>query len=355
MRRSARVHINRSAQQHNLQRCRVLAPNSQVLAVIKANAYGHDMLRTAEALSSANGFAVSCLQEAIELRHAGFIHPIVVLQGFQQLDELKVAAEHHLRVTLHDYHQLELLDIAPPSLKIDAAIKFNTGMNRLGFPVEVLPVLHERIQQHRAIKPGAWLMTHLACADERNNPHTQAQLDAFHNISNGLQVTRSIANSAGILGWSSAHANWIRPGIMLHGSSPFADSSAADERLQAAMTFSAPLIAIHNVRKGESIGYGATYTCETETMVGIVACGYADGYPRHAPSGTPVWINGEETQLLGRVSMDMIVIDLSRINATVGDHAELWGKNISVDRVAQAAGTISYEILCNAGNLCPHV
>ncbi|MBU0656628.1 MAG: alanine racemase [Gammaproteobacteria bacterium] len=354
MKRSARAIIDTSALRHNLRRCREVAPNSLAMAVIKANAYGHNMLKTAETLNNANGFAVSCIPEALELRQARFIHPILVLQGFNTQQDLKAAAEHRLRVVIHDRQQLDLLDSARPSIKIDAALKLDTGMHRLGLPIEQARNLFERLGKHPNIKPTPWLMTHMACADEPGNRHTQAQLERFAKYTEGLQAPRSIGNSASILGWPQTHVNWVRPGIMLYGSSPFMDGNHKEDGLQAAMTLTAPLISIHTIAKGESIGYGASWTCPEDTRTGVVAIGYADGYPRHAPSGTPVWLNGKETRILGRVSMDMVVIDLTAIDARIGDQVELWGKHISVDRVARTAGTIGYELLCNAGNLCQH-
>ncbi|EIJ33738.1 alanine racemase [Thiothrix nivea] len=354
MKRSARAIIDADALRHNLRRCREAAPNSLAMAVIKANAYGHNMLKTAETLSHANGFAVSCIQEALELRQARFIHPILVLQGFSNLQGMKAAAEHRLRMVIHDRHQLELLDSAPASIKLDVALKLDSGMHRLGFPVEQAHHLFERLGKHPGIKPTPWLMTHMACADEPDNPHTHQQLQQFARYTDGLQATRSIGNSASILGWPQTHVNWVRPGIMLYGSSPFVDGDARRDGLQPVMTLVAPLVSIHTIAKGESIGYGASWVCPEDTRAGVVAIGYADGYPRHAPSGTPVWVNGKETRLLGRVSMDMVVIDLTAIEARVGDQVELWGKHVTVDRVARAAGTISYELLCNAGNLCEH-
>ncbi len=354
MKRSARAIIDSSALRHNLARCREAAPNSMAMAVIKANAYGHNMLKTAETLSHANGFAVSCAHEALELRQARFLHPILVLQGFQTPQGMKAAAEHRLRVAIHDRSQLDLLDSAPASLKLDVALKLDTGMHRLGLPIEQAHNLFTRLQKHPSVKPTPWLMTHMACADEQGNAHTQRQIDQFEKYTDGLQAPRSMGNSASILAWPQTHVNWVRPGIMLYGSSPFAHANAKRDGLQAVMTLTAPLLAIHTIAKGESIGYGASWTCPQDTRTGVVACGYADGYPRHAPTGTPVWINGKETRILGRVSMDMIVIDLTAIEARPGDTVELWGKHIAVDRVAQAAGTIGYELLCNAGNNCVH-
>ncbi len=354
MKRSAHAIIDSSALRHNLARCRAVAPNSLAMAVIKANAYGHNMLKTAETLSHANGFAVSCIQEALELRQARFLHPIVVLQGFQNMRGMKAMAEHRLRTVLHDHAQLELLDAAPPSVKLDVAIKLDTGMHRLGFPIQQAPTLFERLSKHPNVKPTPWLMTHMACADEPGNAHTQRQFDSFAQYTQGIKAPLSVGNSASILAWPQSHLTWVRPGIMLYGASPFGDGNLQRDGLQAVMTLNAPIVSVHTIPQGESIGYGASYVCDRDTRIGVVACGYADGYPRHAPTGTPVWVNGADTRLLGRVSMDMLVIDLTAIDARVGDVVELWGKHLPVDRIAKAAGTISYELLCNAGNQCQH-
>lgn len=354
MKRPARAIIDTAALRHNLARCREAAPNSLAMAVVKANAYGHNMLKVAETLSHANGFAVSCVAEALELRQARFIHPILVLQGFDSPSTMKAAAEHRLRVVIHDRAQLELLDSALPSTKLDVALKLDSGMHRLGIPVEQAQYVFEKLRKHPNVKPNPWLMTHMACADELDNPHTRMQLQRFGHYTQGLQAPRSIGNSACILGWPETHTEWVRPGIMLYGASPFVDGDAKLAGLQPVMTLVAPLIAVRHVPKGESIGYGASWVCEQDTRTGVVAIGYADGYPRHAPSGTPVWVNGRRSRVLGRVSMDLLVIDLNGIEARVGDMVELWGKHILVDGVARAAGTISYELLCNAGNLCRH-
>lgn len=354
MKRSARAIIDLDALQHNLGRCREVAPDSFAMAVIKANAYGHNMLKVAEALYNANGFAVSCLQEALELRQARFLHPVLVLQGFNSMQSMKAMAEHRLRAVIHDRSQLDLLDRAPASVRLDVALKLDTGMHRLGLPVEQAHLLFERLHKHPNVKTVPWLMTHMACADEPGNRHTQQQLERFSRYTAGLQARKTLANSASILGWPQTHADWVRPGIMLYGASPFVNGDYRQDGLRPVMRLTAPLISVHTIGAGESIGYGATWTCKEATRTGVVAVGYADGYPRHAPSGTPVWVNGKESRLLGRVSMDTVVIDLNGVNAKPGDQVELWGKHIAVDRIAQAAETISYEILCNAGNLCIH-
>lgn len=361
MKRSSRITIHPKALQNNLKRAKEVAPNSKVNAVIKANAYGHGAVETAGILYEiSDGFAVSCIPEAVELRQACIDKPITVLQGHQTSDDLRIAEAYKLRLTVHNNRQLSLLDQFSPAkqgFRFDLNLKIDTGMHRLGVHPDYCHDIFTKLKSHNSVNPDhIILMTHLSCADEPNNNTTTEQLRIFDKVTANIPNTKSIANSAGILGWKETHADWIRPGIMLYGSSPFADSHRDDHKLKASMTLNAPVIAVHNLSKGDSIGYGATWTCPKDMDVAVIACGYADGYPRHAPSGTPVWLNGEEATLIGRVSMDMIIVDISNHsveNATqVSDLAELWGDNISVDRIAKKAETISYELLCNAGNLC---
>ena len=358
MRRSARIVTHPEALQHNLNRAKQLAPESKLLAVIKANAYGHGSADTAGILYEiANEFAVSCVPEAVVLRDAGIDKPITILQGFQDDRDLRIAEQLKLRLTIHDDNQLRLLDnySSTSSYRFDLNLKIDSGMHRLGFQPERSESLHKKLKTHSQVNPDSLiLMTHFSSADELKNDCTSKQLDVFHKACANINAPKSIANSAGILGWKDSHADWIRPGIMLYGSSPFANKTREDFDLKAAMTFEAPVISVHNLTQGDCIGYAASWACPKDMRVAVIACGYADGYPRHAGSGTPVWLNGQETKLLGRVSMDMIVVDASNYKdnpVRVGDTAELWGSNLSADRVATAAETIAYEILCNAGNL----
>ena len=351
--RSAWITIDYAALQYNLQQVVKFAPNTQIMAVIKANAYGHGMIKVAKALNSANGFAVSCVSEALELRHAGFIHPILVLQGYKNNQEFQAAALNNLRVVIHDYDQLQRLKQVPLGKNLDVALKLDTGMHRLGFAIENARQIYQELIQHPRVNTGCWLMSHLACADDTANVYTSVQLSLFKQYTQGIKATRSLANSAGILAWPNTHMDWIRPGIMLYGAAPMLKEKDSLYALKAVMGFYAPIIAIHTFQKGEALGYGSIWTCPETMSVAVVACGYADGYPRHAQSGTPVWLNGKETQLIGRVSMDMIMIDLRTIQAEVGDTVELWGQHIAVNRVAQAAETIAYELLCHVGNQCP--
>lgn len=356
MKRSARAIINLKALKHNFQVARTTAPNTKVLAVIKSNAYGHGVVESANALNDADGLAVSCIPEALELRDNAINQPILILQGHQNLEDLIAASDKNFRVVIHDETQLGYLDQLE-SKKVHIALKVDTGMHRLGLNPSKIPLLFQRLQRHPNVNPDIWLMTHLACADDLQSNDTNIQLDKFASTNDKLIATQSIANSAGILGWPSTHADWIRPGIMLYGSSPFSYQPNGRNKynLRAVMTLQAPLIAKHKLEQGDSIGYGSTYQCDQAMVVGVVACGYADGYPRHAASGAPVSINGVETITLGRISMDMIVIKLHNIEAAVGDLVELWGENIDIDHVANHAETISYELLCNAGNNCMRI
>lgn len=356
MKRSARITINTQALQHNLMQAKQAAPHCKILAVIKANAYGHGMLSVAECLHDVDGYAVSCLPEAITLRDHQQQHPILVLQGHQHVKDLMTASRLKLRLVIHDEAQLPFLDQLG-GYKVQLAIKLDTGMHRLGIDPQYAIALYKRLTNHANVEPDIWLMTHLSCADDLGSQFTSQQLQCFQQHTESINTSRSIANSAGILGWKKSHADWIRPGIMLYGSSPFNDPQHHRDHyhLKAVMTFKAPIISIYHLQQGDPIGYGASYHCPTEMRVAAVACGYADGYPRHAKTGTPVAINGVKTHLLGRVSMDMIVINLQHISAQVGDLVELWGEQIRVDDVAEAAETISYELLCNAGNHCDRV
>jgi len=365
MKRSSRITLHPEALQNNLKRAKNLAPNSKTLAVIKADAYGHGAIATSGVLHDiADGFAVSCIPEAVELREAKISKPITVLQGHQNMDDLRVAAHYDLRLTVHDDHQLSLLDLYPHKTTktkgFDINLKIDTGMHRLGFQPRRTADLYNKLSKHSQVNSDSLiLMTHFSCADELDNKITQEQLACFKNAADSIktsqEISKSCANSAGILGWKDSHTDWIRPGIMLYGSSPFTASHRDEHDLKAAMTLNAPIIAIHDLKQGDNIGYGASWQCPNDMRVAVIACGYADGYPRHAKAGTPIWINGEDASLVGRVSMDMIVANIDHIERNsiqVGDIAELWGENLSVDIIAQSAETISYELLCNAGIAC---
>ncbi len=346
--RPLQARIDFSALQHNLGVARGHAPQSRTIAVIKANGYGHGLLRVARALETADGYAVLNVGEAVALREAGFNQTILLLEGFFSADELPTLAEYRLASVIHCPEQIEMLEMAGLPVKLDVFLKLNSGMNRLGFRPEAFSAALQRLQAARAVG-RVTLMTHFACADaiKGTAQGVAAQLACFDGLAAGLDEPRSLANSAAILRYPETHGDWVRPGIMLYGSSPFADASAASLDLKPAMTLTSAIIGLQELQAGEAVGYGATYRAEHPARVGIVACGYADGYPRHAPTGTPVLVNGQRSRTLGRVSMDMLCVDLTGIpGAGIGSPVTLWGKGLPVEEVAAAAGTISYELLC---------
>ena len=347
----ARIHL--SALSHNLEVVRHHAPQSGVMAVIKANGYGHGMLRVAQALASADGFAVLRTDEAVALRQAGYTQRILLLEGFFDGGELPLLANQGLSTVVHCSEQVEMLCRASLAAKVEVFLKLNSGMNRLGFRPDAFLAALERLRACPNVS-GVTLMTHFATADEAAG--IGEQLLRFRQAADGLALPHSLANSAAILRYPEAHADWVRPGIMLYGGSPFADQPAAALGLQPAMTLVSQIIATQTLEAGESVGYGGLFRATERTRIGVVACGYADGYPRHAPTGTPVRVNGQLTRTLGRVSMDMLCVDLTPISdAGIGSPVTLWGKELSVDAVAQAAGTISYELLCALAERVPVV
>jgi alanine racemase len=343
MPRPIQAHIDLSALRNNMRVVRRASP-ARVMAVVKANAYGHGLLPAAEALNDADGFALLDVRDAVTLRDAGFRQPILLLEGFFSRDELPLLAEYELTTVIHSHHQIEWLDAYPRKNGLAVWLKLNSGMNRLGFSAEEFPAAMERLKSHRAVR-DVTLMTHFAQADEA--PGVAAQHARFEQLTANRHQPRSLSNSAAILRHPAAHADWVRPGIMLYGSSPFADASAESLGLQPVMTLSSEIISVRDIRAGDAVGYGATFRAERAMRIGTVACGYADGYPRHAASGTPVLVDGKRTRTLGRVSMDMLSVDLSALpGARVGSRVVLWGEGMPIDEVAQAAGTISYELLC---------
>ncbi len=348
MSRDTRAVISSGALRHNLQVARHAARGARILAVIKANGYGHGLLRVARALSDADAFAVTCLEEAVPLREAGFVHPILLLEGVFEPAELDVVARYRLDLVVHSPWQLELLEYQNGTRPLSVWLKVDSGMHRLGFTPEEVPAAVERLRACRGVGPHIRYMTHLACADDREDGMTRMQLSNFTQALNGLRGERSLANSAGLLGWPEVLADWVRPGIMLYGASPFIDGLHPRPDLRPAMTLRSRLIAIKQVPEGATVGYGATFRCPETMPVGVVAIGYGDGYPRHAGTGTPVLVNGLETQLVGRISMDMLTVDLRGLEdrVRVGDPVTLWGDGLPIERVAEHAGTIAYELLC---------
>lgn len=349
--RRASVRINLSALSHNLQKVREYAPGSKVMPVIKANAYGHGMLDAARQLADADMFAVAMPEEAAVLRGSGCDKAILVLHGFSDIAELKAFSRLNISTVIHQQSQLECLLEHRLASPVDCWIKVDTGMHRLGIKPAQVESFFARLRDCANVS-GIYMMSHFANADTPEDTLNNNQIDNFIKVTNNIDAGRSMANSAAIMRLPESHFEVVRPGIMLYGSSPFHDISAQQLGLQAVMQFETILLDIKQVRAGESIGYGATYVCARDMTVGIVAAGYGDGYPRHAKSGTPVWVAGSCCDLLGRVSMDSVCIDLTGVEARVGDRVVLWGEELSVDTVAAWCGTISYELLCHAGAAC---
>jgi len=342
--RPIRVRIDSAALRHNLGAARRRAPRSRICAVVKANAYGHGLARAARAFAAAEGLALIELEAALELRRAGERRAMLLLQGFFSPDELEPIATHALTAVVHHPEQLAMLEKARLPKRIAVVAKLNTGMNRLGFPAEDLRGVLDRLRDCPGVSVIA-LMTHFADADGKRG--VRWQLERFEAASAGVDLPRSLANSAALLRYPDTHKDWVRPGIMLYGCSPFPDESAEKLGLKPAMTLMSELIAVKELRPGDSVGYGCTFTADAPMRVGIVACGYADGYPRHAPTGTPILVCGRRTRTLGRVAMDMLFADLTGIpEAAVGSPVTLWGEGLSADEVAASAGTVSYELLC---------
>lgn len=339
--------INLSACRHNLLLAKKSSPDSNVIAVIKANAYGHGMLEIANTLNEADAFAVARVAEAIALRQAGITKAIVLLEGFSSEAELKLASEYQLECVIHHESQLQLLEQTKGNA-IALWLKVDTGMHRLGFNPDDVKNISQRLEQIDTVNHPVKYMTHLANADDKHDKKTLNQVNTFYKSIEDITVEEtSIANSAGILGWPQTHASWNRPGIMLYGVSPFINSVAADLNLKPVMTLSSSLISIKQLKKGEAIGYGGSYVCEKDMTIGVVAIGYGDGYPRHAKTGTPVLVNNKRCALVGRVSMDMICVDLGeQKNVQVNNPVTLWGEGLAIEEIAECADTIAYELLC---------
>lgn len=343
--------VDLAALRHNLQRVRELAPHSRIMGALKADAYGHGTTAVARALDGQlDAFAVACLDEAEAIREAGCQTPCVLLEGVLHPSEIETVAERGDRLVIHADWQLDVLSDLRARNPIPVWIKLDTGMNRLGFRAEEAHRLAEAVAGMPSAELLGW-MTHLANADAAEPGPTQAQLTRFFSAVEGLPGQRTIANSAGLMAHPDARVDWVRPGIMLYGASPREGRTAREDGLMPTMRVESRLISIRNVPAGEAVGYGSEWVCAEDTRVGVVAIGYGDGYPRHARSGTPVVIGGRRVPLIGRVSMDMITVDLRHCpEVDVGDTALLWGGELPVETVAEHAGTIAYDLFCGLTN-----
>jgi len=354
--RPAKAYIYLQALKHNLQRVQTLAPNSKVLAIIKADGYGHGVERVAHQLSGADGFGVASIDEALVLRQKGFLHRILLLEGLFSESELAVALQNRLDILVHSDYQLDWILQNTISSQLNVWVKIDTGMHRLGFdPQQVASVIAklEKSTNDFCIH----LISHFASADETTpaaEQFTTSQLHKFEASTKNYTYAKSFASSAAIIRYSQSHYDWVRPGITLYGAGDVAGDST---QKQAVMQLESEVISIKTVQVGECVGYGNTWTAQRKSTIAVVAIGYGDGYPRHAKTGTPVLINGQLLPLVGRVSMDMITVDITDSQApiTVGSQAILWGNNLSVDEIAECSGTISYELLCGITQRVPKV
>ncbi|WP_296751755.1 alanine racemase [Thiobacillus sp.] len=342
--RPIQARISIGAMAHNLRVARSYAGTARLFAVIKANAYGHGLSRARRGLAAADGFAVLTLEEAANLRQMGVEQPILLLEGIFGADEIAPCAELDLWPVLHHAGQLDWLRRQPPVRPIQVFLKFDSGMHRLGFPLAEHAAAVARARSLPGVA-GVTLMTHFAQADEGAGVDWQLQ-PFLHEVA-GHGLPWSSANSAALLRYPETLGAWARPGLMLYGASPFADASAEQLGLRPAMTLQSEIISVQSLQAGEGVGYGQLFRAERPMRVGVVACGYADGYPRHALTGTPVLLNGRMSRTLGRISMDMLCVDLSEhADAGVGSPVMLWGEGLPVEAVAAAAGSSSYELLC---------
>lgn len=351
MTRPSRARINLAALRHNYLTARNIH-GGRAFAVVKANAYGHGAVECARALSElADGFAVALMTEALELRQAGITAPILVLEGCFDAQELADAHTHNIWIAVHQSSQIDMLvKSALPVASVHVWLKIDSGMHRAGFGLSEVNAAHHRLSACGAVA-SINLMSHFARADEPEQPTTAEQIEAFEAATRHLPGERSLCNSAGVLAWSQARRDWARPGVLLYGANPLPAAFIAahpEQKLLPVMTLESEVFAIKNLQPGEALGYGGTFVAQQPTRVGLVALGYADGYPRVVPTGTPVAIDGKLSRIIGRVSMDMLTVDLTEIPcAGIGSLVELWGTQIDVNDIAQRAGTIAYELLCN--------
>ena len=344
--------IHTDAIRHNLASIRSHAPASRVMAMVKADGYGHGLETTVMALREADAFGVAAPEDAERIRALGLTQPILVLSGFDSTADLEQLRRLDADSIVHHPAQLDMLEQADGA-PIRCWLKIDTGMHRLGFAPDAVREAHARLSTARGVVGEVVLMSHFASSDEfegasPNSRQTREQLQIFADATSGLAGPRSLANSAAVLGWPGSHGDWVRPGGALYGMSVVAGRIGADFGLRPAMSFATRLLAVNHIRKGERIGYSATWETPEDMRIGVAAVGYGDGYPRLAPAGTPVLVNGMPAQVVGRVSMDLMTIDLrGQPEARAGDPVLLWGEELPIEAVAQAAGTIAYELTCS--------
>ena len=344
--------ISKSALRHNVSVVRRLAPNTKILAMIKANGYGHDAIKVAQCLAAdVDAFGVARINEALELSKAGIQAQIVLMEGCFSQAELELAAQQNYQIVIQNQVQLDVLLTSNLPNKIKIWIKIDTGMHRVGFSPEQLDSIFNHLEQSNNVDPDITTLTHFAHADNKAKKENIQQFNLFQQQTKLLACQRSMANSAAIMTNDAAHFDWVRPGIMLYGSSPVTNSVASDYDLKPVMTLKSKVIALNAIKQGDAVGYGGIWQAKQDTNIAVVAMGYGDGYPRHAENGTPVLINGKMYPLVGRVSMDMITVDVGNDNeVSLWDTVTLWGEGLPAEIVAEHAETISYELFCNIAN-----
>ncbi len=354
MSRLIRAVIDTAALRHNVRTIRERARGARIMAVVKANAYGHGLVPTALALSEVDAFAVARLEEGLALRAQGVTQPVVLLEGVFAGEQLLEAARHGFDLVVHDALQIEILEEDPGSHRFVLWVKIDTGMNRLGFRPQDFPEALRRLKSLQPPPLEIRLLTHLARADEPDHVMTREQVRRFRDASRGLDCAISIANSAGLFSDLHLGCDWVRPGLALYGASPFAGRTGSDLGLRPVMSLETGVIAVREVPRGETVGYGGTWRAARDSKVAIVAAGYGDGLARALPNGTPLLVDGRRAPLCGRVSMDMIALDVTELpGVRVGTPVVLWGAGLPVEEIARHAGTIPYELLCGVSQRVP--
>ncbi|MCV6611732.1 MAG: alanine racemase [Amphritea sp.] len=345
MSRAAKITVDLDAIRHNFRLARSLQPAANAAAIIKANGYGHGAVEVAKALESeADAFGVACIEEGVELVEAGISKPVLLLEGFFEASELEYISDNGMWSAVHSLEQIDQIAAAQLSQPINVWLKMDSGMHRLGVNPQDYQEAYKRLKALDNVA-DVILMSHFSSADELDKSVTAEQIEVFNAATADIDAPASLANSAGTLAWEDARRDWLRPGLMLYGATPFPDAQDNADKLIPAMTLTSEVIAVRDVPVGESVGYACTWTADKPSRVGTVALGYADGYPRHAETGTPVWINGQRSRIIGRVSMDMLAIDLTDLpEAGVGTEVEFWGKHITAAEVAPYCGTIPYTL-----------
>ena len=357
MARPNQAQLDLAALRHNLGIAKKLAGPARVMAVVKANAYGHGATTIARALEpGVDALAVACIEEALELREAGIEAPVLLLEGLFECDELATAAAHNFWLTIENEQQLAWLEQARLSAPITCWLKIDTGMHRLGVPTSQAQDFYQRLRASQNCNNELVVYTHFASADDLTSNQTMEQLAEFDVVTQSMDALRSAANSPGLLGWPAARYDWVRPGYMLYGNSPMAAAHTNARDLEAVMTLTSAVISVRDVATGESVGYGASWRAQRPSRIATVTVGYGDGYPRLAANGTPVLVNGLRAALAGRVSMDMITVDVSDLDdVQIGDNVVLWGKGLPLAEVAACAGTIGYELTTRMPMRTPRV